>query len=233
MRAILAPVDVSGRRGREGEIQQWESFPLEQRPRPVILLDQPVKLRAGFVDSESKMAFLRGQVEASIPMPVGVLELLRPPRAAGRSRPLPIVDLQPTEALFQTDRGPRPLPAYRFTMTGLLEPGIVLDPDVDVWWPSKAQWGEFYGSDASIQADDRTIELSAFGGVLTVFHHAVFEEHLTYVVGTAITSERSVPPGTAITAVGLIRRVTGMLDTPLGDRVLVDPLGTPYVLTPA
>jgi hypothetical protein len=72
-----------------------------------------------------------------------------------------------------------------------------------------------------------TVHLPAFGGVLTEFHAAEFEEHHTYVVGRAITTRRSVPPGTAIHLVRICRVVTGRLRAPLGNRVLVTEEGQP------
>jgi hypothetical protein len=72
-----------------------------------------------------------------------------------------------------------------------------------------------------------TVHIPAFGGVLTEFHKAEFEEHRTYVVGRAITSTKSVPPGTAIPMVGIRRMVSGRLQAPLGNRVLVTDKGQP------
>jgi len=80
---------------------------------------------------------------------------------------------------------------------------------------------------ATIEEDGVTVHIPAFGGVLTEFHRAEFDEHRTYVVGRAISSTRPVPPGTAIAAVGIRRLVSGRLQSPLGDRVLVTAKGQP------
>jgi hypothetical protein len=67
---------------------------------------------------------------------------------------------------------------------------------------------------------------------LTQFHRAEFQEHPTYVAGRAITSERRVPPGTAVVALGVWRDVTGRLTAPLGGRVLLNMSGQPLAITP-
>jgi hypothetical protein len=56
-------------------------------------------------------------------------------------------------------------------------------------------------------------------------------EHETYVIGRAIT--RDIPTDKPIPAIGLLRAVTGMLEAPLGDRVLVDENGEPLAVLPA
>ncbi len=83
------------------------------------------------------------------------------------------------------------------------------------------------GWPATIEEDGVTVHIPAFGGVLTDFHRAEFEEHRTYVVGRVITSTRTVPPGTAIRMVGIRQMVSGRLQAPLGNRVLVTDKGQP------
>jgi hypothetical protein len=103
---------------------------------------------------------------------------------------------------------------------------------VECWWPvNKTHQHRGPGGAATIDDDGVTIQLPAFGGVLTEFHRAEFQEHVAYVVGRAITSERRVPPGTAVIALGVIRKVTGRLTAPLGGRVLLDTSGQPLAVT--
>jgi hypothetical protein len=66
---------------------------------------------------------------------------------------------------------------------------------------------------------------------LTQFHRAEFQEHATYVVGRAITSERRVPPGTAVVAIGVSRKVTRRLRAPLAGRVLLHTSEQPLAVT--
>jgi hypothetical protein len=83
------------------------------------------------------------------------------------------------------------------------------------------------GGRATVGADGVTIEFPAFGGVRTEFHRAEFQERACFVVGRAVTSLRSVLPGTMSPLLGVNRMVTGRLDTPLGGRVLVSVHGQP------
>ena len=69
------------------------------------------------------------------------------------------------------------------------------------------------GGDATIADDRVTVRFPAFGGNLTEFHRAEFQEHAAYVVGRAITSERAAPKGSVVTAVGIRRRVTGRYES--------------------
>jgi hypothetical protein len=69
------------------------------------------------------------------------------------------------------------------------------------------------GGDATIADDRVTVRFPAFGGNLTEFHPAEFQEHAAYVVGRAITSERAAPKGSVVTAVGIRRRVTGRYES--------------------
>ena len=66
---------------------------------------------------------------------------------------------------------------------------------------------------------------------MTEFHRAEFQEHANYVVGRAITSERSVPEGRLVHLVGISRMVMGRLTSPLDGRVLVDTTGQPLAVT--
>ena len=188
-------------RPESSDIEPWIGFPIDQTPRPVVLLDEPVQLGPGFIDDDSKRAWLAGAVEATLPMPAGVLDLVTH-RSIDRtnSRVLTISAVEAVEAEFFCDRGPRLLPAYRLSVTGLIDSCVVLDPALDCWWPPPGQSRRRGpgGGRATVDDDDTTIHFPAFGSVLTEFHHAEFVEYDTCVVGQAVTTERAVPPGTAI-----------------------------------
>jgi hypothetical protein len=68
---------------------------------------------------------------------------------------------------------------------------------------------------------------------LTKFHGAEFQEHTTYVIGRAITSERRVPPGTAVRAVLITRKARGRSAAPLDGRVLLNADEEPFEVTVA
>jgi hypothetical protein len=212
--------------------RSWESFPLLTSPRPVILLAPRVR-HGGAVDGASKIAWMQGAIDCDVALPAGVLELI-----GGHSRGqeadtrLRVTAVEHTTAEFLCDRGPRQLPAYRLEVTGLQGSCVVLDPQVECWWPHGDKARSLFNRHATIEADGRTIHFPAFGGVLTQFHHAEFEEHHAYVVGHAVTAERQVPDGTGITLVGRKRQVFGLLDSPLGGRVLIDRDRQPLAVTP-
>jgi hypothetical protein len=220
------------RKSEDSARRRWETFPMSVSPRPVVLLDSRVHLAAGFVDGDSKVAWVRGAIDSDITMPSGVLERMlqhsRGPKVVTRLR---VTGVEPTTAPFLCDRGPRELAAYRVAVTGLKESCVVLDPEVDCWWPTGDEARSLLSREATIESDDRTIHFPAFGGFLTQFHHAVFEEHEAYVVGEAITSERVVPDGTGIPAIGRNRRVIGVLERPLGGRILVNRDDQPLAVT--
>ncbi|WP_029135503.1 hypothetical protein [Nakamurella lactea] len=209
---------------------RFEEFPLTARPRPVILLEDPARIGdRGFVDADAKNAWLDGAIEPAVPLAAGILDLLTGGRRPdGDITPLTITASSPVTQSFRCDRGGRRLPAYRLTITGMPQPVIVIDPTVDIWWPPTGALATTVQDSgwAYIADHGRTLQIPASGGFLTRFHGAEFDEHETYVVGRAITSRRT----TTATAIPLSRigtRVTGRLQNPLGDRVLLRSDGHP------
>lgn len=223
----------------EDEIDEvfWGSFPLLDVPRPLIILESLVHIGpSGFGrDGQAKSAWLSGAIDVEIDLPDGVLNFLAPNQVSYDGPRIVVTAIERTERTFWTDRGPRDLPAYRVTATGLVEPCVVLDPTVQRWWPKigEQHLAEQRGGHAVIDEDDRTIHFPAVGGKLTQFHRATFDEHPTYVVGRAITTRRAVPPGTAIRAIGVRKHVTGRLEDPLGERVLLNVQGVPLSVLPS
>jgi hypothetical protein len=212
---------------------RWGAFPVDAVPRPIVLLDERVRIEGGFDDADTKEAWLGGRIGSSTPLPPGLCELLPARGRAHTDRELTITEVASTTAEFRCDRGPRDLPAYRLRVTGMYGSCVILSPEIECWWPRPAlDRDDQPGGFAEIENDDITVHLSAFGGVLTEFHHAEFEEHHAFVVGRAITSKRSVPPGTRVLAKGIGRMVIGQLASPLNGRVLVNPKGQPMTVTP-
>jgi hypothetical protein len=191
-----------------------------------------VRIEGGFIDGDSKSAWLAGAIEPGAFVPSAVSALL-PPRGPARAQTvLTITDCVPMIAVFRCDRGPRGLPAYRLSVTGLRGFCLVVSPNVECWWPAReSEWRLPGGGTATVDEDGLTIHFPAFGGALTEFHRAEFQEHSAYVVGRAITSKRSVPPDAAVRPIGINRTVIGRLAAPLGRRVLVSAIGTPLAVT--
>jgi hypothetical protein len=146
---------------------------------------------------------------------------------AHTDRELTVTEIVSTAAEFHCDRGPRDLPAYRLKVTGMYGSCVVLSPDVECWWWQGRSEESRSGGQAEITRDQLTVHFPGFGGALTEFHRAEFQEHPAYVVGRAITSERTAAKGTFVTLVGICRMVTGRLTSPLNGRVLVDTVGRP------
>lgn len=211
---------------------RWSSFPVDEVPRPIVLLDDAVRVEGGFVDDDAKLAWTEGAVEPGVSVPLGVLSRLPvAPRQTTR-RAITITDCAPVAAAFRCDRGPRELPAYGLRLAGLDGVCTVLAPEVKCWWPTDdAERRAVRGEDAVLDDDAVTIDFPAFGGILTEFHRAEFQEHERYVVGRAITSVRTVPPGAAVILVGVRRMVRGQLTEPLGGRVLLTTDGQPVAVT--
>lgn len=211
---------------------RWAAFPIDAVPRPIVLLDEQVRIEGGFDDGNSKEAWLGGRIRWSAELPPTVSALLPTWGPAHTDRELTVTEIVSTSAEFRCDRGPRGLPAYRLKVTGMYGSCVVLSPEVDCWWPQLPEDdGLQPGGLAEIDDDDVTIHFLAHGGVLTQFHRAEFHEHANYVVGRAITSERSVPQGTVVPMVGIGRMVMGRLTAPLDGRVLVDAKGQPLAVT--
>lgn len=218
-------------------LAEWADFPADATPRPIVFLDQPVRIgEGGFVDGESKRAYLAGAIEASVPLPSGVLDLLVGGRTSEEdASPLQVTGVDALDAPFMTDRGPRDLSAYRVEMTGLRQPCMVLDPRISLLWPPHRNWDlAAQRGRAEIEPDGMTLHVIAAGGVLTDFVQADFIERSAAVVAIPIRRERALPPGTtAVPLVLIAKMITGTLASPLGNRVLIDTRGIPYAVVPA
>jgi hypothetical protein len=210
----------------------WSEFPVAQVPRPIVFLDTPVHIGdRGFVDEDAKLAWSRGAIESEVAVPDGLMETIlegRSHSASGGS--LVISGVQQCEEMYWCDRGHRALPAYRLRVSGLAQECIVVDPTVEFWWPPRGEWHIYGPGNATVAADDVTVEFPAFGGALTEFHRAEFVEFPTCVVGHVVASERDAPPGRPVPAIGIVSKVIGLLNAPLEGRVLLFTDGTPVAV---
>lgn len=209
---------------------RWAAFPVDAVPRPVVLLEPRLRVEGGFSGSGAKQAWLDGAVRPVAPMPPGLAALLPGGGSVRARNELAVTGVDATAATFLCDRGPRRLPAYRLQVAGLDGSCVVLSPDVPCWWAPDGHAPRPHREVAEIERDGVTLHIPAFGGVLTEFLRAEFQEHGTFVVGRAVTAERPAPPGTAVVALGVGRLVAGRLRAPLGGRVLVDTSGQPLAV---
>jgi hypothetical protein len=217
-----------------GSWETWSRFPLHARPRPVILVDQPVHLGLGFVDAISSVAYTPGAVTADVELPDGVLALLTGGRHGHAEQPLCAVGVRPVSASFVCDRGPRDLPAFAVEVTGVRQPVVVLDPSVEIWWPANGAWHQsHWGDRAEVEPDGTTVHYWVHGGERTEFFGASFREFATYVVVSPVFRQRPFKPGESDGLTARHTRITGRLTAPLGDRVLLNEGGWPLVVTTA
>jgi hypothetical protein len=258
--AVMAKDDSPDAPALRG-LEAWAAFPADRDPRPVVLLDMipPVYLASSPV-GQARLALLHGAVEAVPGFPAAVLEAVcgQPGEYAGP--PLEGVRGQPDDYAgppllltgavlgsfrYETDRGPRYLPAWDVRVEGI-SPIKVLDPAViasgQVWEPAGRRRNENLRPTVTVGADDRTLTMTYNGSgwyaasdqpparTLEQGNAAalIFTEKLTL-------PENSKPGRRGFHArvdVGRTRQVTAVLSSPLGDRVLLDATGRPFLVTP-
>lgn len=121
-------------------VGRWSGFPVDQTPRPVVLVGSRVHVEAGFATGEAKMAFLEGRWDPAVEVPAPVLDELRRQGNGVRSgggASLVVTSVELAESEFVTDRGRRRLPAWRLTVQDALGPIWVRDPEIVDWRPSE------------------------------------------------------------------------------------------------
>jgi hypothetical protein len=144
----------------------WREFPVDRRPRPLVLVDEVPKV-AGFSSDAGKVAALAGEYEVAAPLPAApaarmsvnlpdgpaelavlpaaeaVTQLRNPTVTVGaepRPKPLRITRVEFGTAAFRTDRGEVRLPSWLFHAPDALEPIAVpaLAPEA-FWRPSQPE----------------------------------------------------------------------------------------------
>jgi len=234
----------------------WQAFPVTSTPRPLVLTDGNVlNPPTGFATGDQKLAYVDGQFTLATTLPTGpataagyplvsakaALDQLRhAPGTNSRSAapPLRVTEATLTSASFGTDRGPRLLPAWRFTLTGV--PGAVqvlaVTPE-RLWPPKPLPLGSM--DQASITADGQTVTYTFFGGPAgpppcgSDYTGKATESRTAAVLSVqVVTPHANTSPSqgqgqVACPAIGAQRTVTVRLAAPLGDRVLLTAQGTP------
>ena len=229
-------------------LSRWESFPISQQPRPLVMCGPLTRFERGFRSGEAKLAFHYGDIEAVAPLPREMLDVLcanapRPmPSPKWWSRPLMITQASPDTAEFSTDRGRREFPAWRLG-----------GPEVDTFWgldpaiaaarwqpPEPAPPKPFDGlphraGSAVRDRDGWTLHFTFVGAPPEYVEYPSAEVIETRQAIVVLPLARYVgPPGPGwIPAVGYDRTVTVRLARPLGGRVLVDLDASPVTVTQA
>lgn len=224
---------------------RWASFPVDQEPRPLVLIGAAANPEGGFRSGPAKLAFLRGHVEPTVPLPAGLLDVL----GAGETREaspgprhnrgaLLITGAAKEHAVFATDRGRRSLPAWRLAGPDLVGSLWVLDPAIaaTVWTPPEDgppppfEGAPHRAERATLGDDETTLRFAFIGGP---------PEYVQYPTAEVIDSDQAVvvlpvehdtgPPGFR-RAIGYPREVAVTLNRPLGHRVLVDLDASPVMV---
>jgi hypothetical protein len=229
-------------------VDRWADFPVDQVPRPLVLLHgAEQQMHGGFSSGEAKLAFIRGLVQTAVPVPEAVLGVLRdlpagtPPADRGVA-PVVITAATPGETEFSTDRGPRVLPAWRLEVEGATGPVWVLDPDMNPppWRPHEPSIrprpaptpsGGDPVAHVGLGPDGRTLTLR-FTGALPIFEQYPRAEVIESPQAVAIVPvAKDVGPRGIRILPGHEHQVTVRLDKPLGARVFVDLHGHPGQVT--
>ena len=215
-------------------VGRWANFPVDQIPRPLVLVGPRAIVEQGFKTGEAKLAFVEGAIESSVAMPDAVLRELARQGRSRRSRavhPLLITEAEVAEAEFLTDRGSRRLTAWRLTVEDALGPIWVLDPDIPDWSPGAADGGAPPRLPAPTQGPGARVDVGPDDCALTLHWLAappVYEQYPTAEILESPDAVTLVPVGFDIgpegprQAIGHIHRVTASLQRPLGSRVFVD-----------
>jgi hypothetical protein len=244
--------DALDRRHSEGLVwahwaaSRWDAFPIERRPRPLVLAGQRAFVQHGFRTGEAKLAFLQGRIECAVPVPDAVVRELPPHHESGPRRidswPLVIRNADRAETEFVTDRGRRRLPAWRLEVADALGPIWVLDPDVDPpeWLPPESSATPRPDLPPPLADPGARAALGRDGMTLTVDQLGGPPEYERYARGAVVESRQAVavvpvgvdvgPPG-ARRAIGYMHQITVRLTEPLGARVYVDLHGNAGVVT--
>jgi hypothetical protein len=237
----------------EEALALWTGFPIDRRPRPIVLMSFS-RGPGGAPMLEDKTSVLRNaEVVSDVEIPPWLLEALQPdysPRRAGE--PVRVRSVRKVYPEFRTDRGHRPLPAYRIEFVGPQYPpgkapnpkaeGIgyppmhAIDPAVQLWWPdglSSQYRGGLSGLPPAVLTNaGRTIRWLVHGSppeYTDMWVDTVYESRTAVLI---VAKERVRPGITGVPLVGVGRLLVAQLAEPLADRVLLQADGIPIEVVP-
>jgi len=197
----------------------------------LVLLSPDVR-PTGFPDGGTKLAFLRGAVDAPDDFPSDVLEALRAPRSQHDGPSLMVTSAGLDETEFATDRGRRRLPAWRVLIAGIRGAIWVLDPALRPrTWRPDGDGRRWHGATAEVDTDGHTVTMR-FTGTPRVYGDYPDAEVLE--AGSAIALmpvSVDIGPPRPRRLFAEQREVTVMLTRSLGSRVLLDGTGSPVMVT--
>lgn len=217
-------------------------FPVDRRPRPIVLLGGQFAVERGFASDEEKLSAMSGSYELVGPPPptpdpapvalpdgtvtlpvLGAAEAVAAMSKPSDRPPVRLVGVEFGTRWFRTDRGSLELPAWRFTTeSGSTLARQALDPSA--FWPaSPSPFGARAGADGLELEVTMPAPPRQCPGHPPVTAEAVVTEWATSVaVGTRITGEVG---DCAQTADLRLQTYRVALSAPLGARLLVDEQG--------
>ncbi len=236
-------------------LARWQSFPVSADPRPMVLIGGMVlDPTSGFTTDADKQAYLAGQFELGAALPTA------PPTVDGHTvipaqaaldrlgenasgqqagTRLRIVKVKLTRAKFYTDRGPRLLPAWQFSLAGVADGVEVLAVAQSQVWPAAQLESTWLQEEASVAADGRTLTYVFYaspGGPSPCgvdYAGRLAESRAAVVISVAEAPRASLSSGStgqACPALAVKRTVTVRLAEPLGNRVLLNPRAAPVAV---
>jgi hypothetical protein len=209
-------------------LEAWAGFPADHQPRPLVLLG-PAARPGGFPDGQTKLAFLRGAVQAAPGFPAAVLQVIRREPAAYAGPPLRLITATLGTAEFATDRGRQELPAWQVRAEHVPEPIWVLDPAiVQLTWEPPGPAVGWHGTAATVDPSGCILTMTFTGSPHDSYPDVDVLESGAAVALLPVPSPRR--PGW-YTTVGQRRDVTVTLDRPLGSRILLDGTGSLVMVT--
>lgn len=252
--SVRSVAQTQQQRAAEQALKLWSGFPSARDPRPVVLGGQGSVLEpeTGFPTGDAKLADLQGHFALRVALPQTpsqfharpvisarrALELLRSNGGAGPpTSPLEITHIKLGWASFVTERGPRTLPAWAFSLAGVKDPIYVLvltGPGVFTPPATKQlmrfEVGGAYEEDhATLSGHGRVIRLTFVGGPaghrrcdISYTAGSLANSHAVAFWITAHPVKPYQKAPLVCDALGYNRTVAIHLDTPLGARVLVD-----------
>ncbi|HET6989124.1 MAG TPA: hypothetical protein VFI00_21030 [Kribbella sp.] len=237
----------------EEALALWDRFPVDRQPRPIVLMSYAIGPGAIAMVEDKASILHQAAVVSDVELPPGLLESLQPdPAPHWHVDPVRVRSVRRVYPEFRTDRGHRPLPAYRIEFAGVaprraLDPKFkgsatrsmhALDPEVEAttWWPAdldSSYRGGLRGCPAGVLIDGgRTVRLIVMGSppeYTDVRVRAVLETQtavMLVIQHTTYDWVEAVPPS------GVGRLVTARLTEPLGARVLLQADGIPVGVLP-
>jgi len=241
-------------RSFEQALALWDDFPVDRQPRPIVLMSFPIG-PGGLPMVEDKTQVLRNApVVSDVDLPPGLLEALQPDHRPLRRDPVRVRSVRRVYPEFRTDRGHRPLPAYRIEFEGTMyRPGHApspkheglgysamhaLDPKAEatLWWPAglstSYRGGVRHLPPAVLTGQGRSIQMMVYGSppaYTDVRVRTVLESRTAALLVLEHTPRRGIK---VIPAVAVGRQVTATLTKPLGARVLLQADGIPIEVLP-